>query len=883
MSIKARFSQEPLWLMDGSAFVFRGFYANQAMSRSDGMPTGALYIVARILLRILREEQPARFAFVLDGRGKHFRHELFEAYKANREATPEALVAQFEPIKRLVCALGMHLEVSDACEADDCIASLAHRYGPEMPVVIIGADKDLRQCLTPSVIMWDPAAKNEKLVTLESFEAETGLRPEQWPDLQALVGDSSDNIPGIPGVGPKTAEKLLQDYPSLEALRDNFDALPPTIRKKLDGRLDDMFLYRQLTTLRLTCCDTVDLDRLALRPVNLAEVMAVLEEYELPSILRELESMVRAGRLSAATPPASPAASGGHLGGDQFSLFESPSAQADPLPVIDSVADLPDCAGSPVALLAEEAPFALAAGEATFLYGGSPDSLLPWLERAGAVIVPDLKRLWRQAPVWRRLPTARWRDLGLAAYLLSPEEGDVSWTRLMHRHGGLPAGAAPAPTDQARLALFLDRDFSGRLAGAQLNELYERLEMPLIPVLTDMEAAGVQLDQTALADFLHEVQDQLSALMEAVLTAAGSALEGFGPFNLRSAQQLGVLLFDRLGLPRSGKTRGGQARTDQEALEKLQGKHPIIESLLAYRKLEKMRSTYLEPLPRLMDADGRIRTTFNQTSTATGRLSSSNPNLQNIPIRGELGRRMRTCFTAAPGMRLISADYSQIELRVLAHLSQEPTLLEAFRQGQDIHARTAGLLYNKDPASVTPDERRNAKTINFGLIYGMGPQSLAKSLNISTQKAKDFIEHYFTQMTRLKDFYESAEHLAKEQGYVTTMAGRRRLLPELHSDNNQLRSQARRQAINTVVQGSAADIIKLAMLGVHADEVLRGLNARLLLQVHDELLLEAPADQADAAACRVAALMAEVRPGGVTLDVPLLAEYGVGRNWGEAH
>ena len=889
MTMKARFTEEPLWLMDGTAFVFRGFYANQSLTRSDGMPTGAVYIVARILLRILREEQPSHFAFMMDGRGKNFRHTLFTDYKANRSATPEALVAQLEPIKRLVTAMGVHLEVSEACEADDCIASLTSRYSSAMPVVIIGADKDLRQCLNENVVMWDPAGKNEKIITLDSFTAETGLAPDQWPDLQALVGDASDNIPGIPGIGPKTALTILRDHPTLEALRDGFEALPPKLQAKFDGRLDDMFLYRQLTTLRTDCCPALDLRTLERGPVDIAAASAILEEFELPSITRELQSMIRSGMLTStqggSVPPLAETAP---AGGDQFSLFEAPAGnvqteQAPQAPVVSSVDDLPECAGCSLALVADGDTLALAQDGKTFLYTGGAEALADRLATAVSVAAPNVKALWRHVPAVRALPESVWFDLGLAAYLLSPEEGDFSWPRLMARHANLPAGASPPAAEQAGIALGLAGDLRTRLSGLHLDQLYTDLELPLIPVLADMEAAGVSLDQEALAAFLREVQEQLAALLKEVHEAAGEALEGFGPFNIRSAQQLGVLLFDRLNLPRSGKTRGGQARTDQETLEKLEGKHPIIAPLLAYRKLEKMRSTYLEPLPRLMDADGRIRTTFNQTATATGRLSSSNPNLQNIPIRGDLGRRMRACFTAAPGMLLISADYSQIELRVLAHLSQEPALLDAFRNGEDIHARTGGLLFDKQAQDVTPDERRNAKTINFGLIYGMGSQSLAKSLGISTQQAKTFIEHYFTHMTRLKAFYENAEQLAREQGYVTTMAGRRRLMPEMHSENTQLRSQARRQAINTVVQGSAADIIKMAMLSVHNDPMLWDLGARLLLQVHDELILEAPADRAEEAAARVAELMAAVRPGGAALDVPLIADAGVGKNWGEAH
>ena len=359
--------------------------------------------------------------------------------------------------------------------------------------------------------------------------------------------------------------------------------------------------------------------------------------------------------------------------------------------------------------------------------------------------------------------------------------------------------------------------------------------------------------------------------------------EAQGPFNIRSAQQLGDVLFNRLKLPTAGKTRGGQASTSQDVLEKLSGHHPVVDALLEYRKLEKLRSTYLEPLPRLMGPDGRIRTTFNQLATATGRLSSSNPNLQNIPVRGSMGHRMRSCFTAPAGRLLISADYSQIELRVLAHLSRDETLLAAFREGTDIHARTASLLFDVEQGAITPDQRRNAKTINFGLIYGMGPQKLAQELKIPLSEARAFMARYFERLQGLKHFYESVEEMAREQGYVTTLAGRRRPLPDIQAESAQARSLARRQAINTLIQGSAADIIKLAMLAVHNDPQLHALDARLLLQVHDEVLLEVPEAAAQQAGTRGAELMASVRPGGITLDVPLLSDWGAARNWGEAH
>ena len=354
-------------------------------------------------------------------------------------------------------------------------------------------------------------------------------------------------------------------------------------------------------------------------------------------------------------------------------------------------------------------------------------------------------------------------------------------------------------------------------------------------------------------------------------------------FNIRSAQQLGDALFNGLGLPAPRKTKGGQASTSQQTLEKLAGQHPVVDSILQYRKLEKMRSTYLDPLPRLVDPQGRIHTTFNQKATATGRLSSSNPNLQNIPVRGPLGKRMRSCFIAGPGRLLVSADYSQVELRVLAHVSQDPALLEAFRNGEDIHARTAALVYDLPPDQVSPDQRRNAKTINFGLIYGMGAQKLAQELKISTTQAKDFIARYFERLQGLKEFYEGVEASARKHGFVTTLGGRRRLLPDINSASGQAAALARRQAINTVIQGSAADIIKLAMLAVARDERLRELDARLLLQVHDELLLEVPADAAKEAGALVARLMQDVCPAGKELSVPLLVDWGTGHDWGAAH
>ena len=919
MSLKQRLglAAEPVFLMDGSAFIYRGFFANRNMQRSDGFPTNSLVVVSRVLLRILREERPRYFAFVQDGKGPNFRHEIFPLYKANRDATPEDLVRQLDPIHRMVRALGLRLEVSQGCEADDCIASLAARFAAEHPVIIVSGDKDLKQCLGPNVYMWDPASKEEKLVSEADFTAESGVTPAQWPDVQALIGDTSDNIPGVPGIGPKTARQIFSICPSLEDIRDHFVLLPPKMQAKLQAHLENMFTWRELTTLRRDFCPGVTLDDLRVRPLDAATCALLTEEFELFALRRELAALDRlqaaeadlpeefldagsiredaqaaAGKKAAAEqaslPLAQPARSGRAT--SQMSLLDAMPQES--APALDDVSALPDCGDARVALIwahgDREAPYLAVEGAdgsslGEWQWKGPVAELARWLAPARTLVTADLKGLLTSAPCWQFLAgrAGDCIDLGVAAYLLNPEENDYGWPRLSARWGAVlrhelesRGETAPGP---ARLGLAMAQLFEQRMEKDGLLELFRCLEMPLLPVLAGMEQSGVAIDAAAFRAFLDDVQGRLDQLTAHVYELAGTQ------FNIRSAQQLGDVLFNGLGLPAPRKTKGGQASTSQQTLEKLAGQHPVVDSILQYRKLEKMRSTYLDPLPRLVDPQGRIHTTFNQKATATGRLSSSNPNLQNIPVRGPLGKRMRSCFIAGPGRLLVSADYSQVELRVLAHVSQDPALLEAFRNGEDIHARTAALVYDLPPDQVSPDQRRNAKTINFGLIYGMGAQKLAQELKISTTQAKDFIARYFERLQGLKEFYEGVEASARKHGFVTTLGGRRRLLPDINSASGQAAALARRQAINTVIQGSAADIIKLAMLAVARDERLRELDARLLLQVHDELLLEVPADAAEEAGALVARLMQDVCPAGKELSVPLLVDWGTGHDWGAAH
>ncbi|MFW5490566.1 MAG: DNA polymerase I [Desulfovibrio sp.] len=869
LSERLELSTPPLYLIDGSAFIYRGFYAFRDMSTADGMPTNALYFILRLMLRILREETPQRMAFVLDGPGKNFRHELFPEYKAQRDATPEDLVRQLDPIKQAVQLLGIPLHVAEGCEADDCIASLAARYESERPVIIIGADKDLKQCLTGNVWMWDPSGKKEKLTGLAEFREETGLAPASWPDFQALIGDSSDNIPGLPGVGPKTAQKIMADYATLEEIFDHLPAIEPKFRKKLEGKREDAETYRQLTRLDTQRCLELDDDALTPASPDLNGLRAFFEEYEFRSMLRDLPRPAPRTVVS---------------GTEQNSLFplseNAPKAKPLNIHKAASADGLPAPDGLRVGLVPNEDK--LPSGEIGFQIGVQGEEwavacpvadLVSWLAKAERVAVPSLKELYRADATWRDLPLEKFFDLSLAAYLLNPEERGYSFEQVCRLFEHDPETDPVHPDSQGLKAAVVADALEKKIHVAEMTELMAGLEMPLIPVLADMENAGLAIDLEAFAEFLKDVQEQIDVHSGRIIELAGEE------FNIRSSQQMAEVLFNKLGLKAKGKTPGGVPSTSSTVLEKLHDDHEIIPEILEFRMLEKLRSTYLAPLPRMVDANGRLHTTFNNLATATGRLSSSGPNLQNIPIRGRMGKRMRACFTAGPGNLLAAADYSQIELRLLAHLSGDPGLVDAFLHGKDIHSRTAGLLFGKETAEVSPDERRNAKTINFGLLYGMGPQRLARELKITMVQAKDFIARYFERMPRVREFYDAIEKEAKEKGSVTTIMGRRRLLPDINSRNNNLQSQARRQAINTRVQGSAADIIKKAMIDAAKDEQLRELNAVLVLQVHDELLVETPEATAQQAGERLQEIMSSV----ADLSVPLTVDMGVGKNWAQAH
>ncbi|ACU91200.1 DNA polymerase I [Desulfomicrobium baculatum] len=860
MSLQTRLGlkTEPLFLIDGHAFIYRGFYAYPDFKRSDGFPTSAMYIVFKLVLRLLREENPSHLVFVTDGRAPTFRHELLPTYKANRPRMPEGLAAQLEPLKAGLRLLGIRVLEAEGGEADDCIASLAGRFKEERSVVIVGADKDLRQCLDENVVMWDPAQGKEKLVTREGFVEETGLQPDQWADFQAMTGDAADNIPGIPKVGPKTAMGFLRRFPSLDLLKKNFDRLTAKEQTLLSPHMEQVFVYRKLTTLRTDMCTEFGLDDLAVGEVD-GGALDFFKEYEFRSLLSEFQALARKnGRAKASGAQEQAAVAAPVPDGEQTS---------GPVRVEPRLAPrLEPMAGKDVGLYAEGEKWILGTDAEELLFMGAASDLCRALTGA-RVYVTSYKSVLEQG----RLDLsgcAEIFDIELAAYLLSPEERNYSLERI---RDGLGDEIDVHRENHGQAVLAVGRLLHARLAGSELLGLLQDLELPLTEVLVRMQKRGIRIDAARFHDFLGMVQAELDRLTRTIHEQAGEE------FNIRSSQQLAEVLFSRLGLACKQKTPGGAQSTSSSVLEGLAAEHPIVADVLEFRMYEKLRSTYLEPMPQLADKNGRIHTTFNQLATATGRLSSSNPNLQNIPIRGALGPRMRSCFVASPGNRLVAADYSQIELRVLAHMSGDQTLTEAFAAGDDIHARTAGILF--DTTEVSADERRKAKTINFGLLYGMGPQKLGRELGISLKEAKEFIAVYFSKLSRVREFYEEIEAGAKSLGYVTTLAGRRRMLPEINSRNTNMAQQARRMAINTVVQGSAADIIKKAMLEVDKSPVIGELGASLILQIHDELLLEAPAARAREVGEAVAGIMASV----YSLSVPLVVDWGVGDDWSAAH
>ena len=857
-------------IVDGNSLMYRAFHALPLMD-AEGVYTNAIYGFLNMLLKVIKEEDVRYIAVCFDEHGPTFRHTAYPDYKAGRSATPDELRQQFRTIRELLTDIGVKWYTLMGWEADDLLGTLSLRAeGSDVRPLLLTGDRDALQLVDGvTELMFTRKGISETILfTPAKVHEEYGFSPEQVTDWKGLAGDSSDNIPGIPGIGDKTAVKLLQKYGTLENVLASTAKEKGKLREKLETWPDQARMCKELATIRRDAPVDFRLAECALPDLKAA--IPALKKLRLNALIKRISG-------EGATTSASPAASA--PADDVALLTLLPFGEATVIDTAEALdhwlASLTDKA-HPIALHMGDISMSIAAQDGSFAVvnlGG--DLLMPGLApaevltalapvlRAHPAIVHDGKRLWHQLHKMKlALPDKYDWDTMLGAYLINPQEKSYTYAAL---RGELP--------DDARGVLSLATWQKQKIAADQMLHLMQDVEMPLSRVLFNMEVDGFTVDTAFLRQLGERYTAQIEEAKQAVFKAAGVK-----PFNLNSTQQLGDVLFDQLGLPHGKKTSRGYS-TSAEVLESLRDIAPeIIDPLLRYRQLTKLNSTYIEGLLRLTEQNGRVHSTFDQVATATGRISSSEPNLQNIPVRTEEGREIRQAFLPREGWVLLDADYSQIELRLMAHFSGDEAMLSAFRTGQDVHARTASEIFDVPLSEVDSTLRSRAKAVNFGIIYGISGFGLARNTGVSQQEAKSFISRYFAKYPGVKRFMDTAVADGQENGYALTLMGRRRYLPELTASNAMVREFGKRAAMNTPVQGTAADIIKLAM--VRVEEALRreGLQSRLILQVHDELLLECPPEEV-ATASRI---LQEAMEGVITLSVPLSAEVHEGTNWAEA-
>ena len=884
-----------LYLIDGSAYIYRAYHAIRPLSTSRGLPTHAVFGFLSILRRLLRERSPEYLAVAFDTRGPVFRHRLYDRYKANRPPMPEDLAVQIPYIRESVAAHRILVLEHDDQEADDLIASVTARMtGQGRRVVVVSGDKDLLQLVSADVTLWDPM--NDRVMDEAAVAEKYGLPPGQLLDYFALTGDSSDNIPGVPGIGPKSAQKLIGAYHTLENLYQAAPEMKPgkAVRQLLDHR-EQAFLSRDLVRLNHSAEVPAEIERYRVQEPDIDRLRTLYAELEFHSLLKE---DLPAPRIDT---------SRFHLVGDAAGLARlAKRLEGIDLVAVDTETDSLDTLSAHLVGVS----LCVGDGEAWYLPCGHRDA--QGALQPGQLRLDDLVRTLRPvltdgrstkighnlkfdlavlaAPHNGGLELAGpLYDTMVGAWLIDPDRRSYKLDDLCKELGLRMTGFAEVTAGDkaadafARVGLEAAGDYScedvygalqlyrqqvEQLAATGLDRLLAEVEGPLIPVLAAMETAGILVDSDQLDSLSIEFGQRLQTFEEEIFRVAGE------PFNINSPRQLGEILFEKLQLPRGRKTKTGWS-TDVQVLESLSLTHELPALVLQYRNLAKLKSTYVDRLASLRNPHtGRVHTSFNQCGTATGRLSSSNPNLQNIPIRTEEGRRIRSTFIAAEGCTLLAADYSQIDLRVLAHYSEDRELTAAFHAGQDIHRRTAAEIFFVSPELVTAEMRRVAKTINFGIIYGMSSFGLSTQLHISRKEAQTFIDRYLAHFSGIKEFMESVVGQARTDGFVTTLLGRRRYLADINSTNRVRREMAERTAINTPIQGTAADIIKLAMLRVHRELRARGLQARMLLQIHDELVFEVPLAELET----VSGLVRMHMEAAMALRVPLVANLQHGQS-----
>jgi len=899
-----------LLLFDGNALVHRAFHALPPLTQpKTGELVNAVYGFASTLLKVFADFKPTHWAVAFDRPTPTFRHEMFEEYKAQRPATPEELKSQIKKVHQLVEAFHIPVFEIDGFEADDVLGTLSHQADEQgIETIIVTGDNDMLQAVLPRVKTLAPRRTftDTILYDEEAVEQKYGIKPEQLADLKALAGDVSDNIPGLPGVGPKTAAKLLQQYGSLRGIYDHIEDITPSkLQNTLREYRTQAFRNKELSTIVKDVPIKLDLKTCQVSHYDRNEVAKLFQELEfikllprLPQIQAESYPSVGAGLV-----PAHPSAVKCHMVNIETALeqligeLEKAQDLAIEIETTGEKAAMADLVGIAISP---------ARGKAFYIPLGhqglnQPPQLpltqvtawlKPILENAGIgkIAYNGKHAIAVLAGCGVKLENLNF-DPMLAAYLLG--EKSLGLKALAFNKLGVEI-ATPAEltgTGKKQGSIFLaevnrvadyfctnvdivwslKESLETELRKQGLWQLFTEVEMALIPVLVTMERNGIVLDTDLLREMSLELGQQLLELEKEIYSSVGHQ------FNINSPQQLGKVLFGELKLPQSRKTKTGYS-TEASVMEALRGVHPVIEFILEYRQLSKLKSTYVDALPALINhKTGRVHTNFNQTGTATGRLSSSDPNLQNIPVRSEVGNKIRKAIIAPPGTYLLSADYSQIDLRALAHLSQDPGLIAAFAHDEDIHALTASKLFGIPGDEVTPDMRRNAKTVNFGVVYGMSDYGLEKATNLSREEAAQFIALYFEKYPRVKEYLEATKERARKLGYVQTVLGRRRFLPEINSYNRMVREAAERMAINAPVQGSSADIIKIAMINLHREMERRNLKSKMLLQIHDELLFEVPEAEVE----EMKSLVTELMPRAFELCVPVKIDIKMGKNWGE--
>lgn len=845
---------EKLVIIDGNSLLNRAFYALPPMTNSKGQPTGAIYGFTTMLFKIFNEIKPNYIGAAFDRKAPTFRHIAYKDYKAGRKKMPDELGAQFEPVKELLRAFNIGIYEIDGYEADDIIGTITKRYeSPELEVVIFTGDRDALQLVSPytKVMITKKGITETETYDLNYLKGKYNLNPKGIIDLKGLMGDSSDNIPGVPGVGEKTALKLLSQFGTLENVFENIDNISgKKLNENLRENKETAYFSKKLATINVNVPIETDLSNMRIKDYDYIKIRNLFEDYEFKSLINKIP--VKDEKI--------------HFNMPQIQNFNEDS--------------------NLIKTITSNGIFNFIINESGMIFDGGILAQPSQIEYFKEIFESDsiVKNTYdgKYAYNFLKGKGIELKNLNfdgeIASYLLNPSESKYDMLNLLNQYSGINTSGIDADDKNGIAALYVQklddikRNMLTEINKHGMNELFEKIEMPLIEVLSSMECLGFKVDAQILHDIGFELSEEIDKLTGEIYDIAGSE------FNINSPKQLGVILFEKLNLPVIKKTKTGYS-TDAEVLEELSDKHEIVDKIINYRQLVKLKSTYTDGLISCIGKDGRIHSSFNQTVTATGRISSTEPNLQNIPIKMEQGRRIRKAFVPENDEYvIISGDYSQIELRVLAHISQDKSLINSFVNNEDIHRRTASEVFGIPMDEVTPLQRSRAKAVNFGIIYGQSDYGLSRELKISRKEAKSYIDNYFKRYSGVKDYLDSAILDAKDKGYVTTLMNRIRYIPEINSTNKNVKKFGERLAMNTPIQGSAADIIKIAMVKVYSRIKKEKLKSRLILQVHDELIVEAYKNEID----YMKQLIKSEMENAVKLSVPLVVDINVGNNWYEA-